>query len=142
MNSKMNDMIVEVIVEVNKGAVSEVFFKCNNPKVHVMWFNKDFDVYRDDNEFDENGRPKIIRAEKYEGVILNEDDFEKEKYFDREIKLNEICCECGRPVAWGSGLFANRVPECNTKNVRIEMGKAYPSGDFVCCECDSKTSDD
>jgi len=56
--------------------------------------------------------------------------------------LNEFCCECGRSVGPGSGLFADRVPECNSPVERMEMGRPYPEGDFVCCECDGVTSDD
>lgn len=54
----------------------------------------------------------------------------------------EICNECGRSVKWGSGFFVNRVPDFNDTKYRVEMGKPFPEGDFVCIECDSKTSDD
>lgn len=56
--------------------------------------------------------------------------------------LNEFCCECGRSVRPGSGLFANRIPDGNSITVRAEMGRPYPEGDFVCCECDGVASDD
>lgn len=56
--------------------------------------------------------------------------------------LNEFCCECGKGVKPGSGLFANRVPELNCVVERAEMGRLFPEGDFVCPECDGITSDD
>lgn len=55
------------------------------------------------------------------------------------IELVEKCNECGRLVSPGSGLFVNRVPDLNTVTTRIEMGKPFPEGDFVCAECDSRS---
>jgi len=54
------------------------------------------------------------------------------------MSKNEICNECGRSVKFGSGLFINRVPDFNSPEVRKEMGKKYPEGDFICPECDEK----
>jgi hypothetical protein len=54
----------------------------------------------------------------------------------------EICNHCGRKVSWGSGSFANRVPDCNDVRTRIINGLHYPFGDFVCADCDSRTTDD
>jgi len=48
----------------------------------------------------------------------------------------EICNECGRSVKWGSGFFVNRVVDFNDTEYRIEMGKPFPKGDFICIECD------
>ena len=56
--------------------------------------------------------------------------------------LIEICNHCGRSVSLGSGRFVNRVPDLNTVSVRIDNTLNYPEGDFVCIECDSKTSDE
>lgn len=50
----------------------------------------------------------------------------------------EICNECGRSVAQGSGWFVNRVPDLDSVEVRRENGKPFPEGDFVCAECDQK----
>jgi len=49
----------------------------------------------------------------------------------------ELCNECGHSVAPGSGRFVNRIPDLNPPEDRKEMGKPYPSGEFVCAECDS-----
>lgn len=57
-------------------------------------------------------------------------------------KVVEICNECGRSVKFGSGLFVNRVPDFNDADYRKEMGRPFYEGDFVCIECDEKTSDD
>ncbi len=54
----------------------------------------------------------------------------------------EICNHCGRDVSLGSGWFINRVPDLNDMQTRKENGLKYPWGDFVCIECDSKTSSD
>lgn len=52
----------------------------------------------------------------------------------------EICNECGKSVKWGTGLFVNRVQDFNDKETRIEMGKPFPEGDFICIVCDDKFS--
>jgi len=51
----------------------------------------------------------------------------------------EICNECGRSVSPGSGWFVNRVPDFNTYEEKIENGKLYPQGEYLCVECDLKT---
>jgi hypothetical protein len=53
----------------------------------------------------------------------------------------EICNECGKSVKWGSGNFVNRVIDLNDIETRIEMGKPFPNGDFVCAECDYQIRD-
>ena len=50
----------------------------------------------------------------------------------------EICNECGRSVAPGSGRFVNRIPDLNDEKTREEMGKPFPEGDYICEECDRK----
>jgi len=52
--------------------------------------------------------------------------------------VKEICNECGRSVAQGSGRFVKRVPSFDTPEERKEMGKPFPEGDFMCAECDHK----
>jgi len=49
--------------------------------------------------------------------------------------MREICSECGRSVAPGSGLFEGRVPDSDPLEERAAMGKPYAEGDFVCREC-------
>lgn len=56
--------------------------------------------------------------------------------------MTEICNECGESVAQGSGKFVNRVPDLNTAEERVEMGKPHPEGDFMCAECDDKIRED
>jgi len=51
-------------------------------------------------------------------------------------RSGELCNECDLPVAWGSGRFVNRVPDLNDVEVRCDMGKPYPAGDYLCEECD------
>jgi len=51
---------------------------------------------------------------------------------------SEICNECGESISPGSGRFVNRVPECNRYQERVNNGKPYPYGDFICAECDLK----
>lgn len=53
----------------------------------------------------------------------------------QETKSVENCNECGRSVIFGSGWYVNRVPDFNDKEIRIEMGKSFPQGDFICSEC-------
>lgn len=54
----------------------------------------------------------------------------------------ERCNHCGRSVAFGSGLFVNRVPDLNDISMRIQNDRIYPEGDFVCIECDSMESEE
>lgn len=49
----------------------------------------------------------------------------------------EICNECGKNVAVGTGLFVNRVIDLNDKNMRVEMGKPFPEGDYICINCEN-----
>ena len=48
----------------------------------------------------------------------------------------EICNQCGKSVAWGSGRFVNRVPSFDDEETRRENGYPFPKGDFTCAECD------
>ena len=57
-------------------------------------------------------------------------------------RVVEMCNHCGRSVAWGSGSYANRVPDCNDVATRIANNLKYPYGDYVCADCDSLTSDE
>ncbi|MEK6646610.1 MAG: hypothetical protein AABY84_08050 [Candidatus Firestonebacteria bacterium] len=50
----------------------------------------------------------------------------------------EICNECGKSVQWGTGFFVNRVADLNETEYRVEMGKPFPEGNFICIECDEK----
>lgn len=52
----------------------------------------------------------------------------------------EICNECGKSVAPGSGRFVNRTPDFNDPEYRKEMCKPYPDGDYICSECEHKSS--
>jgi hypothetical protein len=52
--------------------------------------------------------------------------------------VGEICNICGKSVAWGSGKYINRIPDCNDRETRFSMGRPFPEGDFVCAECDAR----
>jgi len=54
--------------------------------------------------------------------------------------MSEICNECGRGVRLGSGGFINRVADLNEPEYRKEMGKPFPREDFICAECDQKST--
>jgi hypothetical protein len=58
-----------------------------------------------------------------------------------EVKVKELCNECGRSVRFGTGRFVNRVPDFDTLAERKASGKPYPEGDFICPECDSRIYD-
>lgn len=51
------------------------------------------------------------------------------------MKEINICNECGKSVAPGSGNFVNRVPDLNDAETRKEMGKPYPGGEYLCEQC-------
>lgn len=59
-----------------------------------------------------------------------------------EISYIEICNHCGLSVAYGDGLFVDRIPDGNDIFTRIENDWLFPLGDFVCRICDATTSDD
>ncbi len=63
------------------------------------------------------------------------------KHFDEEI-IVEICNHCGCSVSFGNGHFVNRVPDLNDIVIRIENNLKFPLGDFICEDCDNKTSKD
>jgi len=48
----------------------------------------------------------------------------------------------GNKVSIGSGRFVNRVPDLNNILTRLDNNLKFPLGDFICEECDNKTSDD
>ncbi len=50
----------------------------------------------------------------------------------------EICNECGDSVKRGSGKFVNRIPDFNDDETREEMGKPFPSGEYMCQECEEE----
>ncbi|MDO9547518.1 MAG: hypothetical protein Q7J65_00955 [Candidatus Marinimicrobia bacterium] len=50
----------------------------------------------------------------------------------------EICNECGKSVRFGTGLYVNRVVDLNDIVTKIEMGKPFPSGGYICINCDNK----
>lgn len=52
--------------------------------------------------------------------------------------MTEICNICGKSVEWGSGKYVNRAPDFNDREIRLNMGRPFPEGDFVCAECDTK----
>lgn len=53
----------------------------------------------------------------------------------------EVCNECGRSVKAGSGLFINRIPDFNDFEMRKEMRKPYPEGEFICIQCNEELND-
>ncbi len=53
-----------------------------------------------------------------------------------EIELQK-CCECGRSVAPGHGLFEGRVPSVDTIQGRQTAGKPFPLGGWYCQDCDA-----
>lgn len=68
---------------------------------------------------------------------------------DRQIKwgfppdegMLEICNECGKSVAPGSGNFVNRVPSGDDEATHREMGKPFPKGGFICGVCEAEIDD-
>lgn len=41
-------------------------------------------------------------------------------------------------MAFGSGRYINRVPECNSPQERKDNGMPFPEGDFICIVCEDK----
>lgn len=50
--------------------------------------------------------------------------------------MSETCNECGNSVKIGSGFFVDRVADLNEYEDRIEMGKPFPEGEYICRECE------
>lgn len=50
-------------------------------------------------------------------------------------RTEEACCECGRSVAAGSGLFVNRVANFDDYETNLGRGCSFPEGEYVCAEC-------
>ena len=87
----------------------------------------------------------------YSFTLIYSDDSEEEELPESVQKaLNnwiedtyaeDICCECGESVVPDSGKFVNRVPEMSGILARADGGRPYPTGGWVCAECDSKGDD-
>jgi hypothetical protein len=60
----------------------------------------------------------------------------------KKLVDTEICNECGSSVRQGSGRFVNRVIDCNTLRDKIEWGKPFPRGKYICYECDENIRND
>ena len=52
----------------------------------------------------------------------------------------QVCNECGVSVKFGSGHFVNRVPDLNDPETRLEMGKPFPNGEWICSKCDNENT--
>ncbi|MEW6613967.1 MAG: hypothetical protein AB1401_00625 [Thermodesulfobacteriota bacterium] len=50
----------------------------------------------------------------------------------------EICAECGKSVAPGSGRFVNRIFVSDNYEYRKEMGYPFPDGEHICEECEDE----
>lgn len=54
----------------------------------------------------------------------------------KEKALVEICNHCGVNVSFGSGRYVNRIPDFNDIETRKDNNLDFPTGDFVCEQCD------
>lgn len=121
------------------------FFKEKDSEDYVVIFP---DTLKDGNftgKFRLGGR---IEASSYISEQRIKEDCEPVHLFDvpdewlRRFDLDEeICAECGKSVKFGSGLFVNRVPECNDLKTRAEMGRTHITGGWICVDCDSEFDD-
>lgn len=68
-------------------------------------------------------------------LLLEEDDSIEDHGLGDEG--NETCNECGQSVRIGSGRFVNRVIDFSGYKTRMEMGKPYPIGDYICADCET-----
>ena len=50
----------------------------------------------------------------------------------------DCCVECGRSTVFGSGLFVNRVPVFDNYAEKVENGRPYPKGEYICPECEAE----
>jgi hypothetical protein len=63
---------------------------------------------------------------------LGGSDYQLEEY------RTDICVECGMSVRPGSGKFVNRIPVLDDYQVKVEGGRKFPFGEWICDECDKK----
>ncbi len=59
-------------------------------------------------------------------------------YDEKENSNLEICNECGTSVALGTGLYVDRVVDLNDEETRMEMGKPFLMGNYICAICDDR----
>jgi hypothetical protein len=57
-----------------------------------------------------------------------------------KVHDNQRCNHCGQSVAMGSGKFVNRINDFNDLATRRFYKRKYIWGDFICQECDEKSS--
>lgn len=80
-----------------------------------------------------------FRKMKYVSWTLILASFENIFYANWERKiLIETCKHFGKNVSLGSGNYANRVPDLNDIATWIDNNLDFPTGDFVCDNCDKK----
>jgi len=81
----------------------------------------------------------LIQVDKYlREEVADEEDPIYQKLLEIGAVNREICSECGESVVQGSGKFVNRIPVLDDDQTRIESGRPYWWGDFICEECDNK----
>ena len=54
------------------------------------------------------------------------------------MEISEVCNECGKSVQFGSGLYVNRVLDLNDYETKLDMGKPFPQGEFICRLCEEE----
>lgn len=90
----------------------------------------------------EEAKNLVIKELLEEFNAVEHEDFCIENCYEQDDKgmkkICEICCNCGHSVKFGSGRYVNRIPECNTTDVRIQNGMPHPEGDFICKVCEEK----
>ena len=84
---------------------------------------------------EELGEDLSVMAERGTGLKVDIKDLIE---FDNTTEDEEICEECGRSVAWGSGLFVDRVPDADDFETRRQRGVPHPVGGWICRECEEK----
>lgn len=58
------------------------------------------------------------------------------------FRPKQICMWCGQSVYYGSGNFVNRIPSISTYSERLDLGAAYPEGEYICEACDRESETD
>jgi hypothetical protein len=90
-----------------------------------------------------NGTTKEIRThfETKKFYILGSKSESMQSVISCEIfPYEEICNECGVNVSYGSGHYVNRVADLNELETRLEMGKPFPQGKWICSKCDNNAN--
>ena len=79
--------------------------------------------------------PEYWEKYSYEIQMINQN----ERWQDMK---KQSCVECGQSVRFGSGLYVNRIPVLDDYQTKVDNGRPFPRGEWICINCEEGRSDE